>query len=95
MGAIPHLTSFVFIFLGYSTGWRDHIVRLVNLILLPNQKTCRKCKDSFEIMKKRATKHIFGEIDLGPSLDLLKWVLVQHGVFQARRNKGKTLPWQS
>ena len=43
----------------WYTGWRDQIVRSVNLILLPNQKICRKCKDSFKIVKKRATKHVF------------------------------------
>ena len=44
----------------HYTGWRDQIVRSVNLILLPNQKTCRKCKDSFGIVIKRATKYVFG-----------------------------------
>ena len=39
------------------TGCPDQIVRSVNLILLPNQKTCRKCKDRLEIVMKRATKH--------------------------------------
>ena len=42
------------------TGWSDQIVRSVNLILLPNHKTCRKCKDSFEIVRKRAIKYAFG-----------------------------------
>ena len=41
------------------TGWRDQIVRPVNLILLPNQKTCRKCKDSFGIVSNRATKYVY------------------------------------
>ena len=35
-----------------------------------------------------ATKYVFGKYDLGPSLDPLKGVLVQHGVLQVRRNKG-------
>jgi len=74
--------------LSLCTGWRDQIVRSVNLSSFPNQKTCRKCKDSFEIVKKRATKYVFSEYDLGPSLDPLKLVLVQHGVLQVRRNKG-------
>ena len=39
------------------TGCPDQIVRSVNLILLPNQKTCRKCKDRLKI---EATKHTFG-----------------------------------
>ena len=43
-----------------STGWRDQIVRSVNLILLPKQKTCRKCKDSFGIVSNRAKKYVFG-----------------------------------
>ena len=42
------------------TGWRYQIVRLVNLIVLPNQKTCRKCKDSFGIVSNRAKKYVFG-----------------------------------
>ena len=41
------------------TGWRDQIVRPVNLILLPNQKTWRTCKDSFGIKSNRATKSVF------------------------------------
>ena len=49
-----------------------------NLILLSNQKTCRKFKDSFGIMSDRATKYIFGKYDK-------KAVLVKHGVLQARR----------
>ena len=40
------------------TGCPDQIVRLVNLILLPNQMTCRKYKDISKIV--RATKHAFG-----------------------------------
>ena len=55
------------------------------MILLPNQKTCRKCKDSFGIVSNRATKYVFGKYDLGPSLDPLKGVLVQYGVIKARR----------
>ena len=42
------------------TGCPDQIVRSVDLILLPNQKTCRKCKDSFGIVRTRATKHALG-----------------------------------
>ena len=61
---------------------------LSKFFLLPNQKTCRKCKDSFEIVRKRATKYVFNLYELGPSLDPLKLVLVQHGVLQAHRNKG-------
>jgi hypothetical protein len=68
-----------------STGWRDQIVRSVNLFLLPNQKTCRKCKDSFGIESNRATIYVFNYYDLGPSLGPLKRVLVQYGVLQARR----------
>ena len=44
----------------FYTGCPDQIVRSVNLILLPNQKTYRKCKDSFKIVRKRATKYVFG-----------------------------------
>ena len=36
----------------------DQIVRSVYLILLSNQKTYRKCKDSFEIVSSRATKYV-------------------------------------
>ena len=50
--------------LTYYTGWRDQIVPSVNLILLPNQMTCRKCKDSFGIMSNRATKYVNGSYDL-------------------------------
>ena len=41
------------------TGCSDQIVRSVNLILLPKQKTCRICKDSFGIASNRATKYVF------------------------------------
>ena len=61
------------------------IVRPVNLILLPNQKTSRNCKDSFKILSNRATKYVSSYYDLGSSLGPLKRVLVQHGVLQARR----------
>ena len=44
----------------FYTGFLDQIVRPVNLILLPNQKTYRKCKDRLKIVMKRATKHAFG-----------------------------------
>ena len=56
----------------HYTGCPDQIVRSVNLILLPNQNTCRKCKDSFKIGRERATKHAFGSYDLGQSLDPIK-----------------------
>ena len=50
----------IFLHKGVCTGCPDLIVRSVNLTLLPNQKTCRKCKDSSKIVRKKATKHAFG-----------------------------------
>ena len=61
------------------------MVRSVNLILLPNLKTCRKCKDSFGIVSNWATKCFFSYYDPGPSLGPLKRVLMQPGVLQVRR----------
>ena len=39
-----------------STGCPDQIRRNFKITLLHNQKTCRKCKDSFGIMRNRAIK---------------------------------------
>ena len=47
-----------------NTGCPDQIGRNFKRTLLHNQKTCRKCKESFGIMRNRAIKY-----DLGPSLD--------------------------
>ena len=73
-----------------STGCPDQIVPSVNLILLPYQKTCRKCKDSFGIVNNRAKKYVISYYDLRQSLDPSKWGLVLHGVLQARRNNDIT-----
>ena len=45
---------------GRYTGCPDQIVPSVNFFLLPNQKTCRKCKDSFGILSNMATKYVIG-----------------------------------
>ena len=56
---IPRLYFRCLILVHRYTGCPDQIVRSVNFILIPNQKTCRKCRDSFEIVKKRATINAF------------------------------------
>ena len=49
-----------YLFTCISTGCPDQIVQSVNLILLPNQKTCRKCEDSFGIVSNRDKIYVFG-----------------------------------
>ena len=71
-----------------TTGCPDQICHNFKMTLLHNQKTCRRCKDSFGFVRNRAVKNIFRYYDLGPSLDLLKWGLVEYGVFQTCWNKG-------
>ena len=40
------------------TGCPDQIGRNLKITLLHNQKTCRKCKDSFGIVGNRAIKYV-------------------------------------
>ena len=42
-----------------NTGCPDQIGGNFKLILLHNQKTCRKCKASFRIVRNRAIKYVF------------------------------------
>ena len=42
------------------TGWTDQICGILKITLLNNQMTCRKCKDSFGIVRNRATKYALG-----------------------------------
>ena len=39
------------------TGCPDQIGRNLKITLLPNQKSCRKCKVSFGIVRNRAIKY--------------------------------------
>ena len=57
----------------YFTGFPDQIGGNFKLILLHNQKTCRKCKDSFGIVRNWAIEYVFRYYDLGPSLDPINW----------------------
>ena len=72
------------------TGCPDQIGRNFKITLFHNQKTNRKCKDSFGIVMNMALKYVFSlyDLGLGISLDPLKWGLLQYGIFQMRQNKG-------
>ena len=50
-----------------------------------NYKTYRKSEDSFEIVRKRATKHYLKTYDLGPSHDPFERDIEKYVVLQARR----------
>ena len=52
------------------TGCPDQIGHNFKIALLNNQKTCRKCKDSFGIVRNSAIKYVL-ELDRGNLVGLL------------------------